>query len=405
MRAAACARHQSNLLPILQFPSPGLNLAPHPFIIVRSSLCLLAVAAALWPAACSRQRGPIQIGLAGPLSQPRGLAMQRGARLAIDEINAKGGVRGRLLQLRMVDDSASEEQAMRGAQQLYDDARVVAVVGHLTPATSLAAGELYGRGPHPVPMVTPGSSSPDLSGSINPYVFSLFPSDSLHGAALARFAWHTMVARRAGILFLANDYGRALRKSFAEDFTKLGGVVVEADPYLPTTPSIEPYLSRMRHAGIDVLVLAADRAASEMALAELRRSDARWSVIGPDELAGIEAIGPSAAGVRIATAYLPDRSGDRNTAFLADYARAYAGRPDYRGAGAYDAVNILAQAIAAVGVRRDAIRDYLGRVGQDLPAFDGVTGRVSFNDADEDASRAIVVGVIKDGRLVPETSP
>src|SRR5262249_12266729 len=124
-----------------------------------------------------------------------------------------------------------------------------------------------------------------------------------------------------------------------------------------------------------------------------------------DELAGIEAMGARASGVRVAAGYLPDRPGERNATFLGDYARAYAGRPDFRSAGAYDVVHLLAQAIAAVGVRRDAIRDYLARVGRDVPAFDGVTGSISFNDAERESSRAVIIGVVQDGRLVPEAGP
>jgi branched-chain amino acid transport system substrate-binding protein len=390
---------------VLQIRSPGLNLAPHPSTIVPPRRIVALVGAALSLAACSRQRGPIQIGLAGPISEPRGIAMQRGAQLAVDQINARGGVRGRLLQLRALDDSANDDRAVRVAQVLYDDARVVAVVGHLTSGPSIAAAEVYGGGSRPVTMVTPTASDPDLA-AVNPYVFRVCPSDSAHGAALARFAWQSLVARRAGILFLANDYGRSLRKAFTADFSKLGGTVVEADPYLPTTPSLEPYISRMRRAGIDALVLAADRAAAEGALRQLDAAGAHWPVLGGDELAGIEALGVEAAGLRVSAAYLPDRPGDRNAAFVADYARSYAGaRPDFRSAGAYDVVNLLAQAIAEVGPRRTAVRDYLARVGHDLPPFDGVTGRIAFDDAGAAVSRGVVIGVIREGRLVAEASP
>jgi ABC-type branched-subunit amino acid transport system substrate-binding protein len=161
----------------------------------------------------------------------------------------------------------------------------------------------------------------------------------------------------------------------------------------------------MRRAGIDVLVLAADRAAAEGALRQFDANGARWPVLAGEELAGIEALGARAAGMHIATAYLSDRPGDRNTAFVTDYSRAYAGaRPDYRSAGAYDAVYLLAQAIAAAGSRRSAIREYLARVGGDIPPFEGVTGRIAFDSAGNATSRGVAVGVVRDGRLVAETS-
>jgi len=328
--------------------------------------------------------------------------MQRGAQLAVDQINARGGVGGRPLKLRLADDSANEDAAARVAQAFYDNSAVVAVVGHLTSDASIVAAQVYGGGANPVTMITPSASSPDLSG-ISPYVFRICPSDSSHGAALAKFAWQTLAARRVGILFISDAYGRGVRKTFAADFARLGGSVVEADPYVPTTRSFEPYLSRMRLTGIDVLLLAADRRGAELALQELRTLGIRWPVIGGDALAGIETAGTLADGMWISSAYLPDRVGEKNATFVADYARAHPGeRPDHRGASAYDIVNLLAQAITAAGPSRRAVRDYVARVGRGIPAFDGVTGRIAFDDAGDVPAKSVVVAVVRDGRLVAE---
>ena len=328
--------------------------------------------------------------------------MQRGAQLAVDQINARGGVRGRRLKLRLADDSASEDAAARVAQALYDNPAVVAVVGHLTSDASIVAAQVYGGGTLPVTMISPSASSPELSG-IGPYVFRVCPSDSSHGAALARFAWQTLAARRAGILFISDAYGRGVRKHFAAGFARLGGTVVEADPYVTTTRSLEPYLSRMRRVGIDVLLLAADREGAELALQQLRALGMPWPVIGGDALAGIETAGSLAEGMWISTAYLPDRPGEKNAAFVADYARAHPGaRPDHRGASAYDIVNLVAQAITAAGPGRRAVRDYVARVGHEVPAFDGVTGRIAFDEAGDVPSKSVVIAVVRGGRLVAE---
>src|SRR5439155_1224508 len=214
--------------------------------------------AALWLAACSQETGPIIIGVAGPFSQPRGVAMRQAAELAAAEINAKGGVKGRPLRLRVADDSGREDTAVRVAEDLYREPDLVAVVGHLTSGTTIAAARVYGGGASPVPVISPSASSPDLSG-INPYFFRVCPTDLSHGPELARFARQSLAAKRAGILYINNDYGRGIRKTFAAEFTRLGGVIVEADPYVPATPSLEPYLSHMRLGGADVLVLATAR--------------------------------------------------------------------------------------------------------------------------------------------------
>jgi branched-chain amino acid transport system substrate-binding protein len=364
-----------------------------------------SLGAALLFGACSRPSGPVEIGLAGPFSEPRGVSMRHGAELAVDQINARGGLRGRHVQLRIEDDSGSDDAAVRSAQALYDDADVVAVVGHLTSGASIAAAQVYGGGPDPVVMISPSASNPDLSG-LSPYVFRLCPSDLTYDAALARFARQGMGARRAGIIFVSNGYGRGVRKTFATDFVKLGGTVVEEDPYIPSVLSLEPYLQRMRRAGIDVLVLATERSGAELALRQMRSLGVHWLVLGGDALAGIEGAGALAEGVRLPSAYLSDAPGERNAAFVAEYGRAHPGEhPDHRGAAAYDAVNLIARAIQARGTDRRAVRDYIAQVGHGVPAIEGVTGTVRFDSAGDAPSRNVVIGVVRDGRLVTDARP
>src|SRR6267142_2584981 len=247
----------------------------------------LALIASLWLASCSRDgTRPIVVGLAGPFSQPRGASMQRAAELAVKEINARGGVRGRPLELRIVDDSGRADIAIRVAQAFADDPTVVAVIGHLTSGTSLAGARVYGAGRRPVAMISPSASSADLSG-VNPYVFRVCPTDLSHGAQLARFARQTLGARRIGVIYVDDDYGRGLRLSFAAEFRRLGGEVVEEDPTLSTTASLEPYLSRLRlGGGVDALMLATERGGAELALRDMARIGVHWAVLGGDALTG-----------------------------------------------------------------------------------------------------------------------
>ena len=85
---------------------------------------------------------------------------------------------------------------------------------------------------------------------------------------------------------------------------------------------------------------------------------------------------------------------------------AYPDQPlDHRGAAAYDIVYLLARAIGAVGPQRAHLREYLAGVGTESPAFDGVTGRIAFDQHGDVPSKAVVIGVARDGRLVSAQSP
>src|SRR5213075_388554 len=176
---------------------------------------VLAVILSLTATACSRGGSelggggggpsPIVLGLSGPFSQPRGVSMRHAAELAVKEVNARGGIRGRELALRVLDDSGRPEVAIRIAQQLAQDPAVVGVIAHLTSSASLAAGRVYGEARRPVTMISPSASSPDLSG-VNPYMFRVCPSDLNHGIQLARYARQVLRARRVGVIFLDDDY-------------------------------------------------------------------------------------------------------------------------------------------------------------------------------------------------------
>ncbi|PYP60538.1 MAG: hypothetical protein DMD40_00350 [Gemmatimonadetes bacterium] len=370
---------------------------------MRRRRALLAAICSLTACSGGSSRGPIVLGLAGPFSQPRGVSMQHAAELAVKEINARGGIRGRPLALRIMDDSGRPEVAIRIAQQLADNPAVVAVIGHLTSSASLAAGRVYWEARRPVVMISPSASSPDLSG-VSPYMFRVCPSDLSHGAQLARYARQLLNAQRVGVIYLDDDYGRGLRLSFTGEFKRLGGDIVEADPMLSTTPSLEPYLSRLRqNGGVDALMLATDRVGAELALREMGRMGVHWTTLGGDALSGIEKTGPLAEGVRMSVAYLVDQSGERNAQFVAAYARAYPGeRPDHRGASAYDIVQLLASVLTEVGTDRRAIRDRVARVGGDLPAFEGVTGTIAFDARGDVPAKSVLIGVVRDGLLTPE---
>src|SRR2546425_1385801 len=139
----------------LRFPRVQLNLAARPADTSRSVSRAVPggllgrrpvlFGAALWLAACSHEAGPIVIGVAGPFSQPRGVAMRQAAELAVAEINAKGGVKGRPLKLRVADDSGREDTAVRVAEELYRDPDVVAGVGGPASRPALPPGRGCGR--------------------------------------------------------------------------------------------------------------------------------------------------------------------------------------------------------------------------------------------------------------------
>jgi branched-chain amino acid transport system substrate-binding protein len=344
----------------------------------------------------------IVVGVTGPFRQPRGVSMRAAAELAQEEINRAGGIRGRQLELRFQDDDADPDAAVRIAEAFRADPRVVAVVGHLTSGPTAAAAPIYNGDGHPMAIITPSASAPSLTEDGGRAVFRICPTDLAHGTALARHAWHVLHARTAAILFENDAYGRGVAANFRAEFRVLGGTILREDPYNKHVASFEPYLRLLqRQGGAQVLLIAGTRDGAERILATRDSVGLGGTVLAGDGVIGIETTG-RAEGMIVSSIWLPGDPDPATQRFVAAYRAVNGGAlPDHRGAGAYDIVHLLAQAIDSVGPDRLRVVEYLEGLGTLTPAYPGVTGAIAFDADGEALERGVAIGVVRGRKLVP----
>jgi branched-chain amino acid transport system substrate-binding protein len=371
---------------------------------LRSRFIVIVLATTLL-GACGRDHSPVLIGVAGPFGQTRGVSMRNGAELAVREINRAGGVRGRRLELVFADDSADANVAARIARRFRDTPGLVAVVGHLTSGTTIAAAPIYNGGLHPLVQVSPTASSPELTG-IGPYSFRICPTDRSHGVHLADFALTVLSTRRAAVIYENDDYGRGVRDAFHTAFRERGGEVVTEDPYLMSLPTFDPYLVRARRAGANVVLVAGTAAGAMRVLSTMDSLGLGIPVLGTDGLVGMSPSPDWQTRVFVSSAYLPDQPGPANQTFVQAYRAAHGNTsPDHRAAGTYDAIQLLAAAIASTGLDRDKIRTYLQTLGRDRPSYAGVTGSIAFNDGGDRRHPTTSIATFRNGQLVTAARP
>jgi len=378
-------------------PERALALLERVTLFARRSLAAFLVA--LLSGCGATESGPIRIGVAGSFSDPIGLPMKLAAELAAEEINASGGINGRPVELVARDDYADPDSAVFIANDLYETG-VTAVVGHVFSGPTLAAAPVYNGGPDPVVAISPSSSSPEVS-SAGDYTFRICPSDLAHGAALAHWTYQRLGFRRGAVLYLNDQYGRGIRQTFVQEFTRLGGEVDAIDPYLGERPEVGPYLDRLVRDRVEFLIVAGNRGEGEEIIRQARRRGLTIPVLGGDGLEGIHEAGALAEGVYLSSAYFPTIATDANRRFVEAYHRKYpdAGLPNQPAAATYDALYLLRDVIARSGSSRAAVRRALAGVGSATAPYDGVTGTVAFDASGDVPNQNVYIGQVKHGAI------
>jgi branched-chain amino acid transport system substrate-binding protein len=365
---------------------------------LRAGLLVFGVMAL--PSCRAHDRDVVRIGVAGSFSDPTGLPMKQSAELAAEEINASGGINGRRLELLTRDDYADPDSAVFVASDLYESG-VSAVVGHLYSSETLAAAPVYNGGTHPVPAVSPSSSSPELTNA-GRYTYRVCPSDLAHGAALAHWVRDRLHLRNGALFYLNDEYGRGIRQAFVTEFFKAGGTLESIDPYLGDKPEVGPYLDRLaRGRQPEFLVVAGNLDEAEEIIKQARKRGLTMPVLGGDGLDGIQEAGSLADGVYYSSSYFANIPTDANRRFVEAYRAKYPGAapPNQTAAATYDAVYLLRDVIARVGTDRETIRRALDGVGTKTPAFEGVTGTIAFDAAGDASTQNVYIGLVRRGAV------
>ena len=172
----------------------------------------------------------IKFGLVAPLSGDNGAygtKQEKGYELAMEEINAAGGVLGAKLELETYDDGGDASTAANGAQKFADDDSILAIGGSCL--TSCTAAMLPITGDAEMPQLVVSSSAKSLTG-ISDYFFRMAVQDAAVGPQIAN-QFTKMGKTKAVTLYCNNDYGSGLKDSFNAQFEANGGQVLDSVPY------------------------------------------------------------------------------------------------------------------------------------------------------------------------------
>ena len=349
----------------------------------------------------SSQAGDIKIGIYADLSGQTssfGQSTKNGALMALDEINAAGGVNGRRIAYVIEDDQGQPAQAATVVTKLINQDKVHAVLGEVASSNTLAAAPVAQTAK--IPMITPSSTNPTVTQK-GDYIFRVCFTDNFQGAVAAKFAANTLKAKTAAILGdFQSDYSKGMSQYFREEFARLGGRIVSEQSYTQTDADFKGQLTSIRSANPDVIFVPGYYGQVGVIAKQAKELGIRAPLLGGDgwDAPQLWDLGGEALnGAYMVNHYSIDDPSPAIQKFVADYRKRYGGTdPDAIAALGYDAMHVLADAIKRAGSTDPAkLRDAIAQTKN----FPGVTGTITLNES-RDAVKPAVVFELRDRKFV-----
>jgi len=324
---------------------------------------LLFVALSLAAAAPAWAQQTIKIGLVTALSGQSaraGEAITRGLQVAIDEINAKGGVLGRKLELLRRDDESIPAKGVIAARELYFKEKVAVLIGGLDSPVALAIVPIANE--NKLPFMDPWAAGTPITknGAKDNYVFRVSAVDELVDRAMLQYAQKTHNARKPGMILVNNPWGESNEKGLTAALAEKKMNAAGIEKFEGNDVDVVPQLSRLKSAGTDVLFLVGNVGPSSQVVKSLDRMGWMPPIVshwGPAGGRFTELAGPSAKNVHFVQTY--SFFGKQSPVGQKVLKALMAKYPDIKGAGdvtpavgvanAYDAMMLSALAIQNAG--------------------------------------------------------
>ena len=371
--------------------------------IRKLAAAVLALALVLCMGTTALAEDTIKIGLIGPQTGGAavyGMAVARAAQIAVDEINAQGGLQ---IALDVQDDEHDAEKAINAYNAVLDNgAQMILGTVTTTPCIAVSAQAFENR----VFMLTPSASSPAvIEGKDNMYQVCF--TDPAQGAASADYIFQNKLGEKVGVIYNNGDvYSTGIYQTFETKAAELGLEIVKVSTFTDDTTDFSVQVTDMKNAGADVVFLPIYYTPASLILTESSKQEFAPVFFGVDGLDGIltvEGFDTSLAeGVMLLTPFSADAEDEKTKAFVAKYQELYGEVPNQFAADAYDGIYALYAAAVAGGITADtSVEDACEILIEQFQQLtvDGLTGTMTWSATGEVTKTPTAV-VIKDGVYV-----
>ena len=325
-----------------------------------------------------------------------GQSSHKGTTLAIDDLNASGGILGKKIQLITEDDQSQAGQPATVVRKLISSDGVVAILGEVASSKSLEAAPICQE--NKIPMISPSSTNPKVT-EVGDYIFRVCFIDPFQGTVMANFARKTLKLQNVAVLTdVKSDYSLGLAKFFKESFGGDGGKIVAEQNYSGGDKDFSAQLTAIKAKNPDGIFVPGYYTEVGLIVLQARQLGITVPLFGGDgwESSSLVPIGGKALeGCYFSTHYSPQDTSPAVRDFVKEFQAKYNETPDAMAALGYDSAMILADAMKHAGTTDPAkVRDALATT----KTFPGITGKITI-DPNRNASKPAVILTVASGQF------
>ncbi|WP_283679234.1 ABC transporter substrate-binding protein [Lentilactobacillus sp. Marseille-Q4993] len=334
-----------------------------------------------------------------------GNQMKQGIKMAVDEINAKGGIsvngKKKKIDLKVKDNKTSTTTSASVAAQFVNNDKVNAIVG--TATTNAGTAQIPNITKAAVPAISPSATDPNFTlqknGKVQPYVFRACYQNNFQGGTAAKFISNTLKAKKVAVLYdNSTDYGTGLAKAFKKSFK---GQIVDTQAYTEGDKDFKAILTSFKNKKVNAIFVPGYYSEVGLIVKQAREAGINVPIVGTDGMADPKlaqiAGNNNAHNVYYTTPFSTKASQSNPVAkkFMATYKAKYHAEAPTFSALAYDSVYMIKKAIeeekSADSVK---IAEGLAKIKN----FDGVTGSITVNKH-HDPEKPIAIEQLTNGKV------
>ncbi|WP_291297379.1 ABC transporter substrate-binding protein [Elioraea sp.] len=335
-----------------------------------------------------------QLPLTGEFSQ-YGERFRNSALMALEAFNTSRRIPAQV-NIVFEDTRSDPREAVAVARKFVDNREIVAVLGDFSSSASIQAGRVYAEAG--MPQLSQTASHPDFV-KVSPWQFRNITTQAYEGPHVARWMSASGV-KRVAVVAIQNDWGQSVVSNFVDAFKATGGEVVATQMYNPGNREFRAILTDIARTRPDAIYLGMFYEDGASFLQQRRQLNIRAAVYGTSSMYEpklIELAGPGSEGMFLSTSFMAESPEAHVKAYVEEYTRRFRSEPNMFSAQAFDAVNIMLEAIARAwpDVTRQRVRDELAKT-KDFP---GVTGATTFDPETREPAKTLARMRIQDGKF------